>query len=104
MTPFTLEQATEIQEDFEDMQDTDIGDFIVDEVAITPASEEALAEFIQEYPTYNNAEKTMAAISHSGDEYNVLLIGYDKDDAARLVYMPITEYIETRGVKYNFPG
>ena len=105
-TPFTLEEAKEIWDDFEDLKDTEfkLGSptvFLVDDVVISPFNEENKLEFINNYAQTKNSEASLS--SYSGDEYDVLLVAYDVDDETNLTYIGIRTFAAEKSIKYSFP-
>jgi len=111
-TPFTLEQANEIIEDFEDLVDTEInlpsGFFAINHVVVTPFSNEDKRTF---FHTYADTSDVSQAISfYRGGDFDVLIIAYKivVPDALledrEVVAMPIKEYVARFGINYNFPA
>ncbi len=106
MKAFTHEQATEICEDFEDLEGTELIIHTDEEafpcevlhVAVAPFSREDCDIFIDKY---NNTNDVHAALStYTGTDYDVLIIARANDE---LIIQRIGEYIEANGVRYNFP-
>ncbi|MBS1774445.1 MAG: hypothetical protein JST82_16425 [Bacteroidetes bacterium] len=107
-TPFTLEQAKDISEDFEDLIDTTITmreqpSKTYNIVCVTPCPfHEADKElFLRTYTEENDVEKAM--ITYSGSEYDVLIVAHNVADNTDFVTIPIRQYIASNGIRYNFP-
>ena len=106
--PFTHEQAKDISEDFEDLIDTTMmvpnnssKTYEVVHVAPSPYSDAEKAVFMQVYAAEKDVEKAIAV--YSGGEYDVLILAYNIADNSDVVSMPIRQYIEANGIRYNFP-
>jgi hypothetical protein len=89
--PFTLEEAEEICEDFEDLKDTEFsynGNLIlVDDVIVAPSSQ--IVDLPASAPGENGFDVTIIASSADpGTQYRI----------------SIREYIDLKGVSYNFPS
>jgi len=102
--PFTLEEATDIAEDFEDLIDTD---FDVDgavyevlDVLISPFHEQDGKDFIEVYRVSKDKETSLSA--YTGDEYDVIVFACDINDADRHTYIDIRSFTEQKGIRYNF--
>ena len=105
-TPFTLEEATEIADDFEDLEDTEFSfgestAYMVHKVIIAPFGNQERAEFIAQYESTRNGKQSLEA--YTGNEYEVLLVAADLADEERLVYLHIREFVAEKGIKYSFP-
>ena len=106
LSPFTLEEAEEIREDFEDLGDTEfkIGGsplMLVDAVLISPFDEAGKNAFAERY--YSTKDCDGALNSYPGNTYDVMLITCEADDEANYSYICIREFAELRGIKYDFP-
>lgn len=107
-TPFTYEQAKDISEDFEDLIDTTMmvpndpsKQYEVVHVAPCPYSEADKVFFLQAYAAEKDIEKAFAA--YSGSEYDVIILANNLADINEVITMPIRQYIEANGIRYNFP-
>ncbi len=105
-TPFTLEEAEEIREDFEDLGDTEfkIGSsplMLIDAVLISPFNEVDKTGFAERYYATKNCDNLLN--SYSGNEFDVLLITCEADDETNYSFIGIREFAELRGIKYDFP-
>jgi hypothetical protein len=107
-TPFTYEQAKDISKDFEDLIDTTMmvpnnpsKTYEVVHVAPCPYSEAEKAIFQQAYIKEKDVEKAIAF--YSGTEYDVLILAQNITDSKDVVSIPIRQYIEANGIRYNFP-
>lgn len=102
-TPFTLDGADEIAEDFEDLIDTSFrtADGMlheIDNVAVCPFYEEDRLVFMEKYRITGN--KTEALAWYQGEEYDVSVItGTSKEG---YVCFDIRTFAEQLGIKYNF--
>lgn len=103
LKPLTLDQATEIAEDFEDLTGTALGDLKNDpditHVVIGPADQEELPAFIFNLHLRGNAGN----YHNAADAYDVWVIVMGDDGSAQNC-ISIREYISSRGIHYNFPG
>jgi len=105
-TPFTLEEAIEICEDFEDLKDTEFTMatnviYLVDEVVVCPFNEADKQLFIESFLTTKDSERSLNP--YTGKEYDVMLFAYDADDYADRVYIDIRTFADKRGIGYSFP-
>jgi len=105
--PFTLEEATDIAEDFEDLIDTDfaMGNSLVYEVnnvLVCPYEEEDKKKFATYY--HDTKEAQLAMKSYIGNEYDVIVFAYNIDDITNYLYTDIRRFTEQRGITYSFPG
>jgi len=105
--PFTLEDATEIAEDFEDLVDTDfsMGNSLVYEVnnvLVCPYEEADKKKFAALYHETKDAQ--IASKSYTGNEYDVIVFSYNIDDTNSYIYTDIRTFTEQRGINYSFPG
>jgi hypothetical protein len=107
-TSFTYEQAKDISEDFEDLIDTTMmmqhdpsETYEVLHVAPSPYHETDKAAFLQVYKEEKDVEKAIAF--YSGSEYDVIIIAHNITDINDTTTMPIRQYIEANGIRYNFP-
>ncbi len=83
MTPFTIEEATEICEDFEDLKDTEFNidtsaEYLVQDVVISPFNEVDKQKFIDNYFTTKDGTKSLSG--YTGNEYDVIIFAYDIAD------------------------
>jgi len=105
--PFTLEEATDIAEDFEDLIDTDfaMGNSLVYEVnnvVVSPYEEEDKTKFAAYYHETKDAQ--IALKTYMGNEYDVIVFAYDIDDVTNYIFTDIRTFVEQRGINYAFPG
>lgn len=105
---FTLEQATEICEDFEDLIDTEFTyrsqppiKLVIDHVAITPYEQRDKEAFVESYVA--SGDPAAALNEYNGDKYDVLILAQNANDPNDIVVMDIRQYIEQNNVGYNFP-
>ena len=106
LTPFTIEEAVEICEDFEDLIDTEfkIGSspmLLVAQVAITPFHETDKNRFAESYYQTKNSENALSF--YKGSNYDVLLMIYQVDDETNYSYIDIRTFVNLKGIKYSFP-
>ncbi len=106
LTPFTLEEAEEIREDFEDLVDTEfkIGTspvMLVDAVVISPFDATEKNGFAERYYTTRDSDEALS--QYSDGEYDVMLITSEADAETNYSYIGIREFAEIRGIKYEFP-
>lgn len=106
---FTLEQATEICEDFEDLIDTEFTyrsqpplKLVIDHVAIAPFEQRDKETFINAYMA--SGDPGAALNEYKGNQYDVLILAQNANDANDIVVMDIRQYIEENNVGYNFPA
>jgi len=104
-TPFTLEQARDIAEDFEDLIDTDIkmddGIYEVIDVIISPFSEDAGRFFIDEFLL--TKDKVASLAFYNSGEYDVVVFAGNINDPEKNVFIDIRTFAGQRGISYNFP-
>lgn len=106
---FTLEQAQEIAEDFEDLIDTDVVEkegvpLTVTHVVVCPYDEEDKTQFAADCVTdADQPEKLL--LMYDTDEYDVIIISQEPDTEGDNLYdvTDIRSYISQNGVNYNFP-
>lgn len=107
MTPFTLEEAIEICEDFEDLKDTEFNigtstEYLIHDVVISPFNEEDTQEFIDNY--FATKDSAMSLSFYRGSEYDVLIFAYDVADETDYIHITIRTFTHQKGVSYNFPA
>jgi len=105
--PFTLEEATDIAEDFEDLIDTDfaVGNslvFEVNNVLVCPYDDDEKKKFAVHY--HDTKDGQIFLKSYKGSEYDVIVFAYDIDDITSYSYTDIMTFTEQRGINYTFPG
>jgi hypothetical protein len=105
-TPFTLEEAEEIREDFEDLVDTDfkIGaspEMFVENVVIAPFPSADRETFIARYFATRNGSEALA--QYGGVDYDVVLVTCETSNDTNYSDIGIREFAELRGIKYEFP-
>ncbi len=106
LNSFTLAEALEICEDFEDLIDTDFNvdspfEFLIRDVMPCPFGEEDKQVFINNYLQSKNKEDAISF--YKGNEFDVILFAFDETDDANFTYVNIRSYVENNGVRYNFP-
>jgi hypothetical protein len=106
-TPFTLAEAEEIWDDFEDLRDTEFKRsgpivFLVLDLVICPFDTEDKQKFIDSYRLTKSGESSLAG--YTCDEYDVLIVACDVDDEASLYFIDMQTFVEEKGISYNFPG
>lgn len=107
--PFTYAQATDIAEDFSDLEDTgliiDMGlestSCHIHKVVVTPYSKTDKELFFNLYKA--NTEPLQALAHYNGNEYEVVILAVDNADNSSLITMTIREYTDKYGVRYNYP-
>ena len=105
-TSFTLEEAKEICEDFEDLKDTEftIGlntTYLVDDIVVSPFYEQDKQPFIEGYLASKDSGKALSA--YSGNEYDILLFVADVDNNSDHMHIDIRTFAGRQGIGYNFP-
>ncbi|MFI5196488.1 MAG: hypothetical protein ACHQD8_05315 [Chitinophagales bacterium] len=105
-TPFTIEEATEICEDFEDLKDTEFtlgtsAIYLVHDVVVSPFHEGDKKEFIESYFSAKDSARPMSPFS--GSEYDVILFASDVNDETEHVHISIRTFAGQNGIRYNFP-
>ena len=106
-TPFTLDEANEIAEDFEDLIDTDFRAdiglvYLIDNVMVCPFDEAGKQVFADNY--FKTKDKTGSLRFFKGEEFDVIVFVYDADDETSYAWFDIRSFAEQRGIKYSFPG
>jgi hypothetical protein len=104
-TPFSLEQANDIAEDFEDLIDTDFSisnavDYLIDNVVVCPFNDADKKLFATNY--HHTKEKASSLNFYTGTEFDVIVFAYDMDNAA-YTYIDIRTFVEHKGITYRFP-
>lgn len=104
--PFSLEEASEICEDFEDLIDTEFKIsasplLLVEDVVIAPFSEADKRIFINSYSDSRNAENALN--QYTGSNYDVLLITSSEEPRSTFSFVDIRTFANLRGIKYSFP-
>jgi len=104
--PFTLEEALEICEDFEDLKDTEfkVGTsplLLVEDVVVAPFGGAEKDSFVAVYSDSRNAENALGL--YTGSDYDVLLITSADETDAGFSYIDIRTFANLRGIKYSFP-
>jgi hypothetical protein len=105
-TPFTLEEAKEIAEDFEDLKDTEFNidtpyEFMVHDVVVCPFNQADKKTFVDGY--YRSKDQSESIRFFKGNDYDVILFAFDVDDEANYTYINIRDFVLEKGIKYNFP-
>lgn len=107
---FTLDEATDIAEDFVDLEGTGI--YIetddatlacnVQQVVVAPHPATHREQFITSYKNGTGAEAALQA--YNGDEYEVLILGLNADmDDNELIIISIRMYTTAYGIPYRYP-
>lgn len=104
--PFTLDEAVEICDDFEDLTDTEFyapdGRLVlVDHVLVCPFGETERQMFVQLIIAATDSGVALQAFP--GDAYDVILLVSPADDEANRYDIDIRTYAREKGVKYAFP-
>jgi hypothetical protein len=103
--PYTIDEANEIAEDFEDLIDTDFKlekiTYIVDNIVAGPFKEEDKELFVKNYLKTKNAAQSL--VFYNGSEFDVLLFACNEDDDTSYICTDIRTFTEQRGIRYNFP-
>jgi len=102
---FSLAQAEEIVEDFEDLKDTEFAmhgaSYIIEDVLVVPFDTDLFLSFFDRYAITRNAADLMA--SYDVALFDVILVVLPLQDESSLSYFTITQYVSDLGVGYNFP-
>ena len=102
---FSLAQAEEIVEDFEDLKDTEFalhgGTYIIEDVIVVPFDTDLFRSFFDRYAISRNAAELLA--SYDVALFDVILIVTPLPEESLLSYFTITQYVSDLGVGYNFP-
>ena len=104
---FTIEEAVEICDDFEDLNGTkirtDAGEiYRIREVVVSPYDEDAKAHFLANYNSGKSAD--MARAFHDGPDFDVLILAKNLDEPEEYITLDIRTFAISRGVNYQFPG
>lgn len=104
--PFSIEEAIEIAEDFEDLVDTDFSInkaliYLVDTVMICPFREDDKKLFVSNY--HYSKDREGALDFYKGKDYDVIVLAYDVDDESSFTYIDIRTFAAQRGIQYQFP-
>ncbi|RYE24951.1 MAG: hypothetical protein EOP51_05760 [Sphingobacteriales bacterium] len=100
--PFTLEEAIEIAEDFEDLVDSELGGRPpIDYVAVGPAYLELDNDYIDTIKQNSGIDGYQ--YMHSSNLYDVYAI-WLTDEAGNGETMDIRSLTEVTGIQYSFPG
>jgi hypothetical protein len=105
-TPFTVDEAIDIAEDFEDLIDTDFSInkaliYLVENVMICPFKEDDKKLFVSNY--HYSKDKDGALDFYKGKDYDVIVLAYDVDDESSFTYIDIRTFANQKGIKYDFP-
>jgi hypothetical protein len=106
MTPFTLDEAKEIWDDFEDLKDTEFkldgpAVYLVLDVVVAPFPDADKQAFMGRYSETKDAQESLGY--YYGSDYDVLLVACDVDDEATCIYIDIRTFAADKGVHYSFP-
>jgi hypothetical protein len=105
-TPFTLAEATDVWDDFEDLKDTEFkvapsSVFLVHDVLISPSGGEDKNTFMANYLAEKDAGR--AREFYSGDQYDVILFAAHADNDEECKFIDIRTFAAGNGINYNFP-
>ena len=102
---FSLAQAEEIVEDFEDLKDTEFAvhgaSYIIEDVIVVPFEKDMFLSFFDQYTIVRNSAELLA--SYDVGLFDVVLVVSPLPDESSLSYFTITQYVSDLGVGYNFP-
>ncbi len=107
-TPFTLEEAIDIQEDFEDLVDTDFKPdasspvFEITNVLVCPFNDHDKKLFADRYNLAKEDEDPLSA--YTGTEYDVIVFALNLVDESNYIYIDIRSFAERMGINYTYPG
>jgi hypothetical protein len=105
MRPFTLAEATEIAEDFEDLVDTEFitaGVFyLVLDVLVVPFTTLSKDVYAANYDPALGVGQFLA--SPDGDDYDVIILVQDVEQKRPRLCIDIRSYTGERGIKYHYP-
>ncbi len=100
--PFSLAEAEEICEDFEDLKDTEFSMqgtlYLIDAVLVSPHASEEKAAFFDSYLKEGND-----AQPHVSDECDVIIVFCNAEDEQAIYLMGIRQFAAEKGIMYNFP-
>lgn len=100
--PFTLDEAIEIAEDFEDLVDSELANMPpIDYVSVGPAYLELDTDYIATIKQNSGIDGYQYI--HSSNLYDVYAI-WITDDAPDGETMDIRSLTEASGIQYNFPA
>lgn len=104
---FTLEEAVEIADDFEDLIDTEFNTdrtttYFIENVLVAPFPPDAQKQFADEY--HKSRDKESALSFYTGSEYDVLVMTCNVNDESVLIPVDIRTFALERGIKYSFPS
>ena len=104
--PFTLDEANEIAEDFEDLIDTDFKGteglvYLIDNVVVGPFDEADQVVFANNY--YRSKDKNEAINFYKGEDYDVIIFAHDAENETIYACFDIRSFAGQRGIKYSFP-
>ncbi len=105
-TTFTLEEAEEIADDFEDLIDTEFTfdkktTWFVDNIMVTPFSDTDRDQFVKNY--LSTKDKVYSLSLYAGEFYDVLLMAFDVNDDTNYICMDIRSFAAQKGIIYAFP-
>lgn len=105
-SPFTLEEANEIAEDFEDLIDTEFSlnndVFLIDSVTVCPFNEDDKEIFTEAFHQTKDYPQSIAF--YSGNEFDVIILASHAADEANYTWISIRNFAAEKGIKYNFPS
>ena len=100
--PFTLDEAIEIAEDFEDLVDSELGNRLpIDYIAVGPAYLELDSDYIATIKQNSGIDGYQYI--HSSNLYDVYAI-WINDDSGNGETLDIRSLAQENGIQYNFPA
>jgi len=106
LTPFTLDEALEICEDFEDLKDTEFkldtsAEYLVHDVVVCPFAAQEKQAFINGY--YEARDNDSEQVAYTGDTCDVIVLAYDVTNETDLIHMGIRAFAHENGIVYSLP-
>lgn len=105
-TPFTLAQAIDVCEDFEDLIGTSPGiggiKNLVEAVIYCPYEDALKQEFIKNY-RLSGGNHEQALDGYNGEDYDVIILFKPTSPSDAVIYYGIRNYVSEMGFRYNYP-
>jgi hypothetical protein len=105
LRPFTLAEAEEICEDFEDLKDSEFSMsgtlYIVEDVLVSPSPVADKEAFFNAYTA--GEETSWRQLRSIAIEFDVIIVVSNLTADEGLSFISITQYVAEKGVRYNFP-
>jgi hypothetical protein len=106
LNSFTLAEANEICEDFDDLIDTEFNVdspflFLIRDVMPCPFNADDKQRFVDNYILSKN--KSEAIAFYTGEEFDVVIFAFDETNDDNYTYVKIRDFVENNGIRYNFP-